>query len=59
MYQRMATLIDQNNIPRLTQLVSAALKNRRSISYIVAKIIDAIDGIYLARSSADDKDLAS
>ena len=50
--------ISQNNIPRLQNLVNVALRNRRSINYILEKCTLAISGIYKARASEDDKDLA-
>ena len=58
MHQRFLLCISQNNIPRLQQLVSVAVRNRRSIQYIVDKVLNAIDGVYLARPSHDDKELA-
>ena len=51
-------LLSQNDIPRLKELVSVALKHKRSVNYIVDKVLDAIDGIYHAQPSSDDKDLA-
>ena len=35
-----------------------ALKNHRGLCYIVEKVKDAIDGVYRARPSNEDKDLA-
>ena len=58
MHQRFLINIANHNIPRLTELVSVALRNNRSISYIVGKAVDAINGVYLARPSQNDKDLA-
>ena len=58
MHQRFLINIANHNIPRLTELVSVALRNNRSISYIVGKAVDAINGAYLARPSQNDKDLA-
>ena len=58
MYQRFLVSIAENNLPRLQQLVQIALKNNRSIGYIVSKVTDVIDGIYMANPSQDDKDLA-
>ena len=51
-------LISQNNVLLIKKLVSVALKHVRSINYIVEKVIDAIDGVYRARPSEEDKDLA-
>ena len=58
MHQRFMLSISQHNVPRLQQLVAVALRNKRSIQYIVSKVVNAIDGIYLARPSQDDKELA-
>ena len=58
MHQRILINISENNIPRLTQLISVALRNKRSVSYIMNKVIAAIDGIYTPNPSKDDKDLA-
>ena len=57
-HKRFMVLLSENNIPRLNQLVAVALRNRRSITYITEKVMQAIDGVYLARPSEDDKDLA-
>ena len=57
-HKRFMILLSENNIPRLNQLVAVALRNRRSITYITEKVMQAIDGLYLARPSEDDKDLA-
>ena len=48
----------QNNIPSLTQLVNVALKRKRSVRYILDEVTEVIDGVYIARASNDDKDLA-
>ena len=58
MHQKFLLNISNNDIPRLNELVSVALQNKCSVSYIVSKVVDAIDGVYLARPSQDDKDLA-
>ena len=58
MHQRFLVCISEKNVPRLNQLVAVALRNRRSIDYIVGKVVDAIDGHYRARPSEDDKDMA-
>ena len=58
MHQRLLVSFSENNIPRLQQLVNVALKNNRSISYIVSKVMAVIDGVYLPNPSQDDKDLA-
>ena len=56
LYKRFVLEILQNNIPRLQNLVNVALRNRRSINYILEKCTLAINGIYKARASEDDKD---
>ena len=58
MHQRFLLSISQNNIPRLPELVAVALRNKRSIQYILSKVLNVIDGVYLARPSQDDKELA-
>ena len=57
-HDRFLVSIAEHNIPRLQQLVTVALKNNRSITYIVTKITEVIDGIYMANPSQEDKDLA-
>ena len=57
-HQRFMVLMSENNVPRIQQLVAVALKNRRSITYIIEKVSQAIEGVYLARPSEHDKDLA-
>ena len=51
-------LLSQNNVPRVKELVTVALKHQRSINYIVDKVVLAINKIYRARPSEEDKDLA-
>ena len=51
MHQRFLLQIANNNVPRLTQLVSVTLRNNRGISYILGKVVDAIKGVYRARPS--------
>ena len=58
MHDRFLTCVSQNSIPGLKQLVCVALRNNRSINYIVEKVVSAINGVYRARPSDDDKDLA-
>lgn len=58
LHQRLLVEIANNNVPRLNQLVAVALRNNRSISYILGKVTAAIEGVYRARPSDDDKDLA-
>ena len=57
LYKRFVLERSQNNIPRLENLVNVALRNRRSINYILEKCTLAISGIYKARASEEDKDL--
>ena len=52
-------LLKENKIHRLHELINVAFKAKRSIGFIVNKLVDAIDGIYLPNPSQDDKDLAS
>ena len=58
LHQRFLVLMSDHNIPRLQQLVRVALNNDASIGTIVSKVMDAIDGIYKANPTQDDKDLA-
>ena len=51
-------LLNENKIHRLHELIHVAFKAKRSIGYIVSKLVDAIDGIYRPNPSQDDKDLA-
>ena len=46
LHKRFLLEISRNNIPRLHNLVNVALKNKRSIHYILEKCKDTIDGIY-------------
>ena len=57
-HQRLVSLIASNDVPNLKSLINVALKNQRSIHYIVSKVIDAIDGVYKARPTEKQKDLA-
>ena len=58
MYQRFMILISENNVLRLKELVGVALRNNHSISYIVDKVMLAINKVYRARPSEEDRDLA-
>ena len=58
LHQRFMVLLSQNNVPRVKELISVALKCNRSINYIVDKVSAAIEGVYRARPSEEDKDLA-
>ena len=51
-------LIKENSTPKLHELVKVAISSKRSLEYIVSKIVDSVDGIYNPHSSEDDKDLA-
>ena len=56
--QRFLLLIKENNVRRLHDVVKVVLNAKRSIGYIVTKVMDAIDGIYTPQYSQDDKDIA-
>ena len=58
LHKRFLVLLSQNDVLRVKELVAVALKNNRSINYIVDKVLDAVAGIYRARPSEKDKDLA-
>ena len=58
LHERFVVLISENNIPRLQQLVNVALRNNRSITHIVTKVLNVIDGIYMPNPCQSDKDLA-
>lgn len=58
LHQRLLILLKDNDIPRLRSLLEVAMKNKRSVRYILQKIIDVVDGIYMARPKESDKDLA-
>ena len=58
LHQRILILIKENSIPQLHELVKTALKQKRSLSYVIQKIVDAVDGVYNVRNSEEDKDLA-
>ena len=55
LHQRFMMLI---KITKLHELVKVAISSKRSLEYIISKIVDAVDGIYNPHSSEDDKDLA-
>ena len=58
-YKKLVLSLSQNDVPRLYQLLSTALKNGRSINYIVDKVSQAVDGVYHAKGfNEDDIDLA-
>ena len=58
LHKRFMLLISNNNVPRLKELVSVALRNKRKVSYIIDNVVKAIKGLYNACSSDDDKDIA-
>ena len=58
LHKKFMVLLSQNNVLRVKELAHVALQHKCSISYIVAKVLDAIDGIYRARPSDEDKDIA-
>ena len=51
-------LLSQNNVLRIKELVSVAMKHNRNIDYIVDKVGLAINKVYRARRSEEDRDLA-
>ena len=58
LHQRFMMLIKENSTPKLHELVKVAISSKRSLEYIISKIVDSVDGIYNPHSSEDDKDLA-
>ena len=56
--KRFIVLLSEHNILRVKELVTVALKYKRSISYIVDKVSDAIGNSYRAMPFEEDKDLA-
>ena len=51
--------IKGNDVPRLKQLISVCVRQKRGMSYIVEKLNKAIAGIYNPKGYAEsDKDLA-
>ena len=58
LHQHFSFLLKEYKIHRLHELINVAFKAKRSIGYIVNKLVDAIDGIYRPNPSQDDKDLA-
>ena len=57
-HQRLLMLLKENNVPRLKSLIAVAVGSKRSIRYVIQQVVNAIDGIYLANPTDDDKDLA-
>ena len=58
LHQRLLHSIKDNKVHRLHDIVNVALRQGRSIGYIVEKVTDAIGGIYNPQYKEDDKDLA-
>ena len=58
LHRRFMVLLSQNNVLRVKELVSVALKHNRSINYIVDKVGLAIHKVYRARPSEEDRDFA-
>ena len=58
LHKRFMVLLSQNNVLRVKELVSVALKHNRSINHIADKVGLAINKIYRARPSEEDRDLA-
>ena len=48
-YKQLILCLSENDVPRLRQLFSVALRSGRSIHYIIDEIHDAIMGLYAAR----------
>ena len=58
MHQRFLVNLSDHNVPRLQQLVQVALKNNRSIGYILSNVMGGVDGIHMPNPTQSDKDLA-
>ena len=58
LHEHFMYLIKENKINNLHELVNVALRNKRSISYIIEKMTFAIRGLYNPRYRTDDKELA-
>ena len=58
LHQRFLHSLQEHKIHRLHDLVDVALRQKRSIGYILQKVTDAIDGIYNPHYKEDDKELA-
>ena len=58
LHKRFMVLISEYNVLRVKELVVVALRHQRSINYIVDKVTLAINKVYRARPSEEDKDLA-
>lgn len=49
MYDRFKNLLSTNDVPRLRHLLNTMAKSRRSMSAVVDKLRDAVQGVYHAR----------
>ena len=58
LHQRFMMVIKDNSIPKLHEIVKVAISSKRSLQYIISKLIAAVDGVYNPKNSEDDKDLA-
>lgn len=59
MHKRFLVALGQENVPRLRQLISVCMKQRRSISFITRRLHDAAMGLYAAKGyNEDDIELA-
>ena len=58
MHQRFLVNLSDHNVPHLQQLVQVALKNNRSIGYILSNVMGGVDGIHMPNPTQSDKDLA-
>ena len=46
MHQRVLMSLTEKDVPRLRQLVSVCIRQKRSISYIIEKVNKAMHGLY-------------
>lgn len=58
LHEHFLYLIKENKIHNLHELVNVALRNNRSMTYIISKMTSAVQKLYNPRYSIDDKDLA-
>ena len=59
-YERFLMALKENDVPRLKQLISVCVRQKRSIAYMVEKLNKAISGIYSPKGYTDfDNDLAA
>ncbi|KIK35669.1 hypothetical protein CY34DRAFT_95705, partial [Suillus luteus UH-Slu-Lm8-n1] len=59
-HHRLLMAVSENNIPRLQQIITVALRHGTSVRQIVNKLEDALEGVYRPRGyGADDLDIAT